>query len=89
MGWWSWLLVILFELHLILFNIKFLNINNLGTGNFNSQRCVNSMNNYKSNLNIENIEFKSDGITLRGRLITPEENVTLPVLIMTHGSSAT
>ena len=47
------------------------------------------MNNNKSNLNIENIEFKSDGITLRGRLITPEENVNLPVLIMTHGSSAT
>ena len=47
------------------------------------------MNNKKSNLNIENIEFKSDGITLRGKLITPEENVNLPVLIMTHGSSAT
>ena len=47
------------------------------------------MNNDKSNINIENIEFKSDGITLRGRLITPEENVNLPVLIMTHGSSST
>ena len=38
------------------------------------------MNNHKSNLNIENIEFKSDGITLRGRLITPEENVNLPAI---------
>ena len=47
------------------------------------------MNNDKSDINIKNIEFKSDGITLRGRLITPEENVNLPVLIMTHGSSAT
>jgi dienelactone hydrolase len=47
------------------------------------------MNQDKSNLNIENIEFKSDGITLRGKLITPEANINLPVLIMTHGSSAT
>ena len=47
------------------------------------------MSKHKSNLNIENIQFKSDGITLRGKLITPEAKDNLPVLIMTHGSSAT
>ena len=47
------------------------------------------MNKHKSNLNIEDIQFKSDGITLRGKLITPEAKNNLPVLIMTHGSSAT
>ena len=47
------------------------------------------MSKHKSNLNIENIQFKSDGITLRGKLVTPEAKDNLPVLIMTHGSSAT
>ena len=47
------------------------------------------MSKHKSDLNIENIQFKSDGITLRGKLVTPEAKDNLPVLIMTHGSSAT
>jgi len=44
---------------------------------------------HKSNLNIEKIQFKSDGIILRGKLITPEAKNNLPVLIMTHGSYTT
>ena len=47
------------------------------------------MNKHKSKLNIENIQFQSDGITLRGKLIIPKAKENFPVLIMTHGSSAT
>lgn len=43
-----------------------------------------------NNSQYREIEFKSEGATLRGRLYTPENNSTkLPVIIMAHGYSAT
>jgi dienelactone hydrolase len=39
---------------------------------------------------IKNVEFPSEGATLRGLLFLPEsQSKTLPVVIMAHGTSAT
>ena len=49
-----------------------------------------NMNTTKKNTMFKNIEFKSEGATLRGRLYFPEGvSKNLPVIIMAHGYSAT